>query len=33
MICHLLYCQGFAVVYYGFTLAASDLTHPQHSLN
>jgi hypothetical protein len=33
MIPHLLCCQGFAVVYYGFTLDALDLGHPRLSLN
>jgi hypothetical protein len=33
MIPHLLRCQGFAVAYYGFTLDALDLEHPQLSLN
>ncbi len=26
---HLLYCQGFEIPSYGFTLAVSDLQHPR----
>jgi hypothetical protein len=33
MIPHSLRCQGFAVAYYGFTLDALELGHPQLSLN
>jgi hypothetical protein len=33
MILQLLRCQGFAVAYYGFTLDALDLEHPQLSLH
>ena len=33
MLPHLLCCQGFAVAYYGFTLDALELGHPQLSLN
>ncbi len=33
MIPHLLRYQGFAVNYYGFTLDALDLGHPELSLN
>jgi hypothetical protein len=33
MILHLLPCQGLGIAYYGLTLDALDLKHPQLSLN
>ena len=30
---HLLCCQGFAVVHYGFTLGRLEYEHPRLSLN